>query len=579
MFSEVIYQMQSWTLNQIYDKIKNCKVVKPPYEWEDWIYNQDFFLDKRSWHTWFKENSWYIYTDIRKINWVNYYLYNNWTNAYIWIENWDDITQIAWPFTIWSNTPIRMAKSYWAWWTLITSWTISATVSEVPADADLQYYWDWWVKLTLSSVAWVTVWQYIQFWDWILKWWANYIYKISWSYIYIIGTNSRGSLPLAWASYKIFSSRKENIIIWATNWLHLINTNWTWTAQTLQLTTVSVDDIVEFNWALFYLAWNEIHFSRKTFDDNQQFYPVDKFLWWWILKLISLWKILLAIWDVNKAYAAATNTDNTIWYVEYDVNYQWTMFSKYSYMYADSTFYIVQADKQLVQIDIVTLNATTYDMITKNIEYNTRWLFEWITWWSIYVNHTDRYINFCNIDWDNTTIYQYDKQYQHWLINEFAKQIYLYWDKICLNGWVWIQSWDTDFWVEFEQEVNFMIQEKNKIVFPFLIRTNFWLTWTIPIDVSLDITYTEWANLATLNKHFWNYAFDSTLANNELEDLIWYEESSVYNWNTVSLQHNIFRAWRFVKFKFHSYKRFIIWESYIPYKKTKYYINEILQTN
>lgn len=577
MLNELQYWLEVWTLNQIYDKVKNCKVVKPPYEWDNGIYNKKFFLDKRDWHTWFKENAWYTYTDMLIVNWVKHYLYNNWTNAYVWMESWSDIVQIAWPFAINSNSPIRMVKWYGGWWTLIASWTITNPSSTNPSWTDLQYYWDWWVKLTLSSVTNVATWQYIQFQDWILKWWCNYIYEKSWSDIYIIWTNTRWNLPLTWASYKIFSEKKENILIWCSTWVYLINIDWTSTPSTIQLSTVEIYDIVQFNGVIFYLTKNEIWFSRKSFDDNTNFHPLDRFIWTNVEKLIDLWKILLAIGWTNKAYAPATNTDNTIWYVEYDVNYQWSLYSKYSYIYADSTFYILQSDKQLKQINVVTVNATTYDLQTENIEDNNRWLFESISWWNVFVNHDDRYINFCSVNWW-TTIYQYDKQYKHWLLHTYTKQIYLYSSRVLCNWWVWQQSWLLDWWEFFSQEVNYMANEDWRIMFPFLLRTFFWLTWE-RMDVNLEITHIEWANLSTVNKYFWNYLFDATLKNNEVEDLIWYEEETWYNGNTISLQHNIFRAWRFFKFRIYSEKRFILWESHLYYKKSKFYINEILQSN
>ena len=40
------YILESWTTNQLYNAIYNCKAVKPPYE-EEWFYNNEFYLDKR----------------------------------------------------------------------------------------------------------------------------------------------------------------------------------------------------------------------------------------------------------------------------------------------------------------------------------------------------------------------------------------------------------------------------------------------------------------------------------------------------------------------------------------------------
>jgi len=41
------YELRAGQLNQTYEKILNCKVVKPPYD-KDGFYSAEFFLDKRN---------------------------------------------------------------------------------------------------------------------------------------------------------------------------------------------------------------------------------------------------------------------------------------------------------------------------------------------------------------------------------------------------------------------------------------------------------------------------------------------------------------------------------------------------
>ena len=50
------YDLTSGTLNQVFNKIKNCRVVKPPYD--DWYYTNNFFLDKRLWLEQFLLSTW-----------------------------------------------------------------------------------------------------------------------------------------------------------------------------------------------------------------------------------------------------------------------------------------------------------------------------------------------------------------------------------------------------------------------------------------------------------------------------------------------------------------------------------------
>jgi hypothetical protein len=53
-------------------------------------------------------------------------------------------------------------------------------------------------------------WDYITFKDWVLKGGTNKIMKVDAWYIYIIGTNARGSMPTVGTTFEVFSS------IWTT---------------------------------------------------------------------------------------------------------------------------------------------------------------------------------------------------------------------------------------------------------------------------------------------------------------------------------------------------------------------------
>ena len=602
MLSELNFQMEAGSLNQIYDKIINCKVVKPPYEWVEWIYNKDFFLDKRDWLEFLKEDTLNTYTDIKKINWVNHYLFNNWSSVFVWVERltWWINTITTWEIIVnWSdeehNSPIKMVRCYWPNWQVILSWWITwATVGSLTTSWDTvvdSQEWNTteWVKITSTNInSSVVIGWYIQFNSWILKWNANKIYRVdlATNSLYIIWTNYKGSLPLIWDTFKIYwQSHWENILVGTKNGLTLYNTNWENIVTWLQwLVTWEILDIETFDWVIFVLTNTTIYFSRKKFDENTWFYPLDKFSSNGATKLINVWKTLLAIWWwINKAYSKTKDSNWLTQYIESDIDYQWELFSKYSYIFSDSTFYILQKDKQLVQIEIVSVSELTFNMVAKNIQTNTRWLFESITTWNVITSENDRFLNFINIEvletWKLSTIYQYDKQYNHWLIDKIEYDVYFYWDRTWINWWVAKKSSVTkDIIKEYKQEINFMVNEKNKIILPYLVRTNFWLTWTA-LNVDLDIEFTEWSLIRKINKNLNNYSFDNLLNELSIEDMVWDTTWTVYNWNTVSIQHNIMRSWRFFKMKYSSLNRFIIGESYIPYKKSKYYINEILQTN
>jgi len=64
-----------------------------------------------------------------------------------------------------------------------------------------------------------------------------------------------------------------------------------------------------------------------------------------------------------------------------------------------------------------------------------------------------------------------------------------------------------------------------------------------------------------------------------LDELIWSDElpseSTEYNWTIASIQSTIAMIWRFIKFKYSSKNRFMMWDSFIISDKQKPYINEI----
>jgi len=180
MQKDITLNMEVWTLNQIYDKVFNCVAVKPPYEWDKWIYNQNFFLDKRLWLTSYSIVSWYEAHDHITANWTDYYLLDNGTQSKLYADNGTTLTEVAWPFATNSNSPKKLVKWFNAWWLKVVSWTITNPTNVAAPSTDLAFYWDWFVKLTLSNVTWVAVNQYIFFKDWVLAWWANKILYKTW---------------------------------------------------------------------------------------------------------------------------------------------------------------------------------------------------------------------------------------------------------------------------------------------------------------------------------------------------------------------------------------------------------------
>jgi hypothetical protein len=328
-----------------------------------------------------------------------------------------------------------------------------------------------------------------------------------------------------------------------------------------------------------------MYFSRSTFDDNTQFYPLDRYPideWY---RLFSMWKTILVFANTNKLFAPASWTTQTLWYVGYNIDYNWNLFSKYATIFEDQTIYILQSDRELKKIDIVSTNSTAYDVNTTNVMSTNRWLFNELSWWTITMNGSEEFLNVLHYDWTDTINYQYNKQMQHWIVQEYVWKKLNKVDTEVLWFWQVFTQWgDTDDWVEFSQEINMWLFWGLVMYMPYLIRTMFWISdMTTPLDLTMDIEFEIWGKTDILSTKLAKFDFDNRLNEeptwDELLEDTTTKEAIVYDWTTVSVQNWIYKTWRFIRFKLHWVNRFIIWPSFIFTEKTKPMINEYLLTN
>jgi len=143
-----------------------------------------------------------------------------------------------------------------------------------------------------------------------------------------------------------------------------IHTNGTELASHTNILPGDITDVVKFNEDVFVLKNEVVYYSTKTFDDNLQFYKAtDRKRIKGAYKLISKGKFLIVMGDENRLVSSIAETSNSSGgYVFYPLNYHSDLYSKYSYVFTDSTLYIVQSDKQIAKIDISSLNATAFNL-------------------------------------------------------------------------------------------------------------------------------------------------------------------------------------------------------------------------
>lgn len=597
------FKFEKWTLNSTFLKVKNSMVVSPPYE-KAWYWSNNFFLDKRLWLEEYETLPWEIVDDYT-INWIRYYLVHNYTTMkwYVYCFNWSWVaTIIVDQFDITANSPKRFAIGKWLIWSpdstpreVISPVEWTSTWDDIDWSLIPSYAW-WYIKFKYSDVQSVEVWDYLVWRWWALLWWINRVEYVDtdW-YVYIIWTNSRWTIPRAWITFDVYKLKSwtttitfesNTLLVWHKTWVKLAFTNWYSSANVLDVLTTQqeVIDMVNFDWNIFVLTNESMYFSRTTYEDNTQFYPLDRFGVINGKKLFSLWKALLVFAWINKLYVKAwTNTETWEDYVWYDVNYDWELFSKYSCIFADQTIYILQSDKQLKQIDLIQYNTTSYDLKVSDVLLETPALFNNIeTWWEVYINSNQRFIHFLYVkDWV-TINYQYDKMYKHFIEQHYNKIVYKFTDQILSSQQIFIEDGYEDDWEWYEQEINFLINTEFMLYKPYILRTIFWLVDNL-FKVNLNIEFELWGKIYIIDKALENFDFDNRLS----ETLTWDElledetnnESQVYNWTIVSIQSNIMKLWRFIRFKYSSSERFMIGNSYIISDEAKTYINEPLLTN
>lgn len=597
------YNTQIWEVSKKFNKIKNCVVVKPPYE-EDWYYSEKFFFDKRLWLNNIFENQWLKFYDKVSIKWTDYYYYFDWLNqSYIATIDFNLLTlnNVAWPFSIdIIDSPKRLTLWKWIVWWVQSTWTIWNFTWE-----SWILVWSWWdidftlipwyawgyIAFSVAWTTWVSIWDYILFNDWQLKWWINRVEYVDWNWnVYIIWTNIRGTTPKVWDTIKIFKANNtepwNTIIVWHNNWITACIMNWV--NQSHQIQTISTQekvlDITSFNGNIFTLTESWLYYSNSVQYSNMQMYALDRFEINDWKALFSMWKALLVFAKQNKLISAANWTQQNIWYVWYELNYNWDLYSKYSKIFTDQSIYILQKDKQLKEISLTQSNTSTFDVITKEVLWLNRWLFNSLSWWEVFIESNDRYIDFIYVK-DNLTIdYQYDKMYQHIIEQEYNYPIFnISWWEYLSDWFIFNNNWYKDNWQDYSQEINFNIDTWMTFYMPYLIRTIFWLTDNL-FNVNLYLNYEIWWKLYEETKVLDNFDFDNRLSTTlTWDEIIWWEtvpyEQSEYNWTIVSIQSNIAKLWRFFNFRYNSIDRFMIWNSVIYANKSKPFINEPLLTN
>jgi hypothetical protein len=609
-----------WWIDKFYHTFDNNLQTYIERDWSDRaeIYNKNAFMDMiindlPAWYTWIKYNIYWkssLYT-LWNISW-NYKRVNE-NQKWLLIYK-DDLTE---------NTVIKY-NTYWKKVTMndmssLPLDTIRVTIDWI--DYDIDRWWEltspWQVMEEITSLfswLWYTI--YKKYYDntsyaWYRKQdWKDFTLSITYFWTYANNFDSVTYINLLdynvnknfcywwdWITVSYWTEAVKSESYNQSNTILNVNETNLYSYEALHWEIIdwkqelNIIDVVEFEWAIFVLTDKAIYFSRVTFWDNTHFCPLDFFSYKWWTKLIPFWQALIVIWEQNKVITKTTSTllwtENITSYLMKDLDFDWNLFSKYSYIYTEWTLYFLQDDKRLMVITVAPWDSVTYRLDTQEISKSYRYLFD-SDEWECFINKYKQNLNFIFVNWNTTKNFQYDISLQNWIINEYDYPIYkiadniLTWAKDYISNWyIAIEEWYTDFWTAFKQVINFSYWNLIKLTQTSILRTIFGLTKTDRLDVKLTVEREEasWSMITT--EHLLNnYSFDTMLdPAPDWDELIWYEEQAMYNGNLASIQTDIYTAWRYTRFKLESETRFIMSSNYLIIRDMKAIINDILTSN
>ena len=101
------FLLEEWTMNSIYDRVKNCVAIKPTHMLEK-ISSNSFMLDKRPWLVESLSQVWQSFTDYIDVEWSRYYYWKDLISG-----NWrlfNSALDLIWNKSIRDTNPIRLLK-------------------------------------------------------------------------------------------------------------------------------------------------------------------------------------------------------------------------------------------------------------------------------------------------------------------------------------------------------------------------------------------------------------------------------------------------------------------------------------
>lgn len=373
----------------------------------------------------------------------------------------------------------------------------------------------------------VSVWQYLYFHDnkSNLQWTITEIDYIEILdndniLVYIKSTNSKGTAPYFNSNtaltekVSVYDKYWEAPVIADEDWLWvyniLFNNSWiTWVKEIKILDDKWIKYIAHFNDTLFALSDDKLYYSnlsRGGYSDVN-FYPLDYIQVRGGIRLIPYGKLMVLIWTYDKVVTPINDIQNeNVGYVITDLNFEEELFYKESALVYMWSLYMVKKNRELVMVNIVSVNNIDYQVEEESVMVDVRWLLDDL-YWSVYMCLDDKNLHVINIRWWNTYDYIYNLEYWFWAMNEYAQEF-----RFIKN---WVYYWDGIYIIdeeseeEIEQSITWVVWHETLHTLETMLYTK--IIFGLPekkLDYYLDLEYEIWGRLFVERVDLKNYPID-----------------------------------------------------------------------
>lgn len=501
---------------------------------------------------------------VEKVNWVKIWdafyslnfvwAYDAWTTYTtndIVSYSWNNYVSLSW--SIWK---LPTNADYWVEYDRTNSWLASWDPDNITYADEFR----WWYLVLKLEKTWidslVNALDYIYFYEnkSNLQWIATRIeYKKTIDsnniLVYIRWTNKAGSRPQyksdsSWEVVAIYSQSWDCPIVATSDWVYVYNIHSTWVREVQLLQLNNIEDITTYNWALFVLNNERLYYSHTTnqWHSTVNIYPLDyiNIREWY--RLVPYGKMLVLFGLYNKIITPINWTTGNVWFVSTDLNFDDNLFTKdsiYSYMWI---LYMIKDNKELVKVNIVSINNIDYQIETAPVLEETKWLIDDISWSELSMCLDWKDLHILNYRDNKTFVYTYNVDYWHWSTSEYSVKLTkildwkYYWDNL-YSIW-WNESIEQKLWFVVWTEDLFRLKQ---IIFLKIILG----IESSKLDYYLDIQYEIWGKIFNKTIDLSNYPINIDLIDDEWwlwdtliwtsllgNNLWWFTQA---NWNIVSV--------------------------------------------